>query len=355
MLPEDKARSLALQRDLESGKWLLGRKGIHEQVPELSEWKVRQIIQDTRGVGIGGKAALTPEEQLVMDKTAEQMKMPTITLKIPKLNLKKPVSTGVEEWVIASDFHAPYHHQSSCDILYQVMNDINPSKVILLGDLINLDQFSRYNDGKHPGSPTWIDEVSYAGDILGKVRQAAPNAKLQWFEGNHEYRLKKYLMKNDPILYGHFDISTLFQLSKNDDAQKEFNLYEYIDLPEILDKELGVIFKHGNKVRSHAGMSAIAEMNELQLSVVMGHCHRLGITRKASGRARYMEEPTLFAMEVGCMCNYDLGYLEGVTVNWQHGFGVLTIIRSGDTPIVEPSVVAINNGKAFFRGKLYRS
>lgn len=349
------AKSLAEKRDPKTGKWLLGRKGIHIKTPELSEWQVRKVIQEVRGEGTSGSPAPTPEQKASKIREAELLSLPTITLKVPKLKLRKPVSSQTETWVIASDFHAPYHHEKSCNILYQVIADLQPSRVVLLGDVINLDQFSRYPDGKFPGAPTWLDEISLAGNILGNVRQAAPDARLQWFEGNHEYRLKKYLMRNDPALYSHLDIGSLFKLSDNKAAQEEFSFYEYIDSPEIFEKDLGLVLKHGNKVRGHAGMSATAEVNDLLFSVVMGHCHRLGVTRKSSGRTRYLEEPALFAMEVGCMCIYNLEYLEGATTNWQHGFGVLSIDRSGDYTTIDPSVVAINNGRAVFRDKVYKA
>lgn len=349
------ARTLAEKQDSKTGKWLLGRKGIHEKVPELSEWQVRKIIQEVRGEGRGTAQALTPTQRALVAKEAEQLSLPTITLKIPKLKLRKPLKTATETWVIASDFHAPYQHDKSCSILYQVIADIHPTRVVLLGDVINLDQFSRYDDGKFPGAPTWLDEIAVAGKIMGTIRQVAPDAKLQWFEGNHEYRLKKYLMRKDPALYSHLDIGALFRISGNDSALKEFSLYEYIDSPEMFEKDLGLVLKHGNKVRGHAGMSAAAEVSDLLFSVVMGHCHRLGVTRKSSGRTRYLEEPALFAMEVGCMCNYNLEYLEGVTTNWQHGFGILSIDRSGETPVIDPSVVAINNGRAIFRDKVYKA
>lgn len=352
---ENKIYELARLRG-EDGRWLLGRKGILSKVSGVSEWKVRNVIKEVRGESIPGKQAPTPEERVKMQREAEQVKLPQIVIKVPKLSEKKAPKKTTETWVFGSDFHAPYHHEPSCNIFYNVISDLQPDKVIVLGDLLNLDQFSRYpGEGKYPGAPTWIEEIAESGKILGNIKQAAPNASLEWFEGNHEMRLKKHLMREDPILYGKIDISKLFLLSDNEHAITSAENFKYIDTPEIFHSDLNLIVKHGEKVRKHSGMSAAAEIDELLISVIMGHCHRLGLYRKSSGRSRYMNQQPLFGIETGCLCKYDIPYREGSTSNWQHGFGILEIDRSGSIPLIEPAIVEINNKKALFRGKVYNA
>jgi len=352
----DKIYELAKLRG-KNGKWLLGRKGILEHVPEVTEWTVRKVIQEVRGEGVGGQQAPTPEERVMISREEEQVKLPKIVFNVPPLKAAKEQNSTLKYWVIGSDFHSPYHDEASCQIFYNVIEDLNPEKVILLGDVINLDQFSRYpGEGKYPGCPTWIEEIAVAGSIMANVRQAAPAADLEWYEGNHELRLQKHLMRHDPILYPHIDMSKLFYLSDNESAMNEFSFYTYVQKPEVFNKELGIVFKHGSKVRKHTGMSAQAEVDNLLFSVIMGHAHRLGLYRRSSGRSRYLNQQPLFGMETGCLCKYDLPYVEGATSNWQHGFGVLCIDKSDPKiPIIEPSVVEINNERALFKGKIYKA
>ena len=355
---DKKVYELASIRDPKTGKWLLGRRGIAEKVKDVSEWRIRMIIREVRGEGKGSTQAPTPEQRVIATREAKQLEMPVISVKVNAFTPRKPSTDSIEHWVIGSDFHAPYHHEASCQIFYQIIQELNPSKVILLGDALNLDEFSRYpGEGKYPGAPTWIDEVAIVGQILGNIVQASRNKdmKIEWFEGNHELRLKKHLMRHDPSLYGHLDIPKLFQISDNKTAASLFDGLRYIDVPEIYDPTLGLIVKHGTKVRKHAGMSAQAEVDDLLFSVIMGHCHRLGLYRKSSGRSRYTEEQPLFGMETGCLCRYDLPYVEGSTSNWQHGFGVLTIDHSSKRPLIEPSIIEINDNKALFRGKVYKA
>ena len=326
-----------------TGNWAYGRREI-AKATGVSEWQVRKVLAEVRTTN-----------RVTVEKLDPNPELPTINITLPKFENRDLPKSKIEHWVIGSDFHVPYQHEESCNIFYQVIADLNPSKVILLGDMLNLDQFSRYpGEGKYPGAPTWIDEIAAVGKILGNVLQASrsKDVELLWFEGNHELRLKKHLMRNDPILYSHLDIASLFQLSKNKEAQDNFGHFEYIDSPEKYYPNQNLVVKHGETVRKHAGMSAAAEVDSLLTSVIMGHCHRLGIYRRSSGRTRYSNELPLFGMETGCMCDYNLPYVEGSTSNWQHGFGVLTI--DNQNLIVEPEMVSINNGDALFRGVTYR-
>jgi predicted phosphodiesterase len=351
---EHKIYELACLRDTETDKWLYGRRRIMRMVPGTTEWAVRQIIKDARGEGNGAMTAPTPSERGRMVKGEHLANLPKIVVKVPKRKLaKKPQTKNVEHWVIGSDFHAPWEHEEACELFYQITEDINPGKVVLLGDVINLDPMSRYD--KIPGTPSWLEDVAASGRILGNVMQAAPDAEWEWYEGNHEIRLKKHLIRHDPIFYGQLTIMDLFTISHNNEAIHNAKQWKYIEQSELFVEDLNLVLAHGHKVRKHSGMSAFTHIDDLLLSVVVGHAHRLGLYRKSSGRSRYLHEQPLFGIETGCLCKYDIPYIEGKTTNWQHGFAVLTIDRSDEKPLIEPTIVEINDGKAIFRGKTYRA
>ena len=334
--------------------WLYGRRKLMKKFPEFTEWQVRQILKEIRGEGISGVPAPTPE--LINHKRREQeiLSLPKLVINVSARPKQKRPKSSTETWVIASDFHAPKYHEPSCEILYQVIEYLNPTKVFLLGDLVTLDNFSRYD--KIPTAPLWIEDVAQAGTILANVMQAASSdTELLWFEGNHEQRLKKHLIRHDPWLYEALNIPKLFTIVEPTRYTEIFDRYKYVVEAEKFYDDLNLVIKHGNKARKHSTVSGRAELEILWLSVVVGHCHRLGIMRRSSGRSRYKNEQTAFAVETGCMCDYDQYYTEGQTTDWQHGFAVLTIDRSDEIPIVEPTIVEINHGKALFRDKVFKS
>ncbi len=345
---DDEITYLAAQRNAETGEWRLGRRAIMKMVPSATEWKVRTIIREVRGSGKRASPAMTPEEREFTMREEQILNLPKIEVKVPKraASKRKKDLTTTEQWVIGSDAHAPRHDERALEIFYQVIEEVNPSKVIFLGDLITLDSFSRFDVA--PDNPTWVQDVAVAGQILGSIKLAAPDAELEWFKGNHEDRLRRYLVKNSPEFYGHLDISKLFTLVGNDG---EIEGWKYIDEWEVFYEDLNLVLSHGSKVRKHSGASAMAHiMDDYLMSTVIGHCHRQGIYMKSSGRSRYLGEQPLFGLENGCLCEFDQDYNENKTTNWQQGFSVLTIDRSGSKPLIEPSLVAINQGKAVFRG-----
>ena len=48
----------------------------------------------------------------------------------------------------------------------------------------------------------FIEEIKIGKRILKSFRRILPRARMTWTEGNHEFRLRKYLLKNAKELYG---------------------------------------------------------------------------------------------------------------------------------------------------------
>jgi len=351
--------SYALERE-EDGGYKYGRRGLARLFADegVSEWQVRSIIQQTRG-----SSSFSPETVLTKKEKLQQLSsLPTIEVKVPKRSPPKRKELAVEKWIIASDFHVPEHSRSACEILYSFIEDEQPTKVIILGDLVNLDPFSRYD--KAPDGPTWLEEVATAGEILGTIKSIVPeDTELEWRSGNHEDRLKKYLMRHDPLFYHNLSVPKLFMISDNEEANEALKGWKFIDKAEDFVEDLNLLLIHGEKVRKFAARSVQASIEELWMSVVMGHSHRLGIINRSSARSRYSNELPAFGVEAGCMCSYDLDYRGGVTSDWQQGFAMLTIDRTDEVPYVEPSVVKIatlqsSNGSTYKKAvgkRIYRT
>jgi hypothetical protein len=191
-----------------------------------------------------------------------------------------------------------------------------------------------------------------AGRILGNVRQAAPSATLEWVKGNHEERLKKHLMRHDPLLYDALDMEKLFVLADQDDTLKGWS---YIEESEIFEEEYNLILAHGEVVRKFSAYTAKAHLEKLLFSVIIGHSHRLGLHQRTSARSRYLEEDPMFAVENGCLCRFDQPYVNGSTSDWQRGFTVLDIDLSEEKPLLTPTLISITDDRASFQGKTFKA
>lgn len=233
------------------------------------------------------------------------------------------------------------------DVVKSVILDVQPTKVIHMGDLFDCNAISRF-----PKDPRWRESLQ--GDIdagclhLVEMASILPGAtELHLLEGNHEERLTR-------TIWGMTDVSR--QLAGLDIFEK------YVNWPAIL-QEAGVerwrwhpyyeqpvtnilpkiYVKHGTKLANGFGASGRSAFKEWQTycnSGASGHTHRLGdfLHRSTHGVQRWIE--------TGCTCLLDLGY--GKDYDWHTGCVVITYDDTGSWFSAE--LVYIEQGKAYWRG-----
>lgn len=234
--------------------------------------------------------------------------------------------------VAIGDVHIPYEDRTAIECAFSIIRSIQPDNVVLIGDIIDF-----YTVSKYAKDPTRIntlqEEIDQTYQFLSEVRDVAPKARIIYMEGNHEDRLNRFLMTKAPELYclRFMQVARLLRLN-------DFKM-EYNDGHEVIGD---TTFTHGHIVRKHSAYSARA-MAEEYGTVLFGHTHRLGMHHKRDGRG------DMIAIENGCLCELDPGYVKGIA-DWQQGFTVITYID--DHSAYEQ--VRIYNGQAIFRGKKWK-
>src|SRR5437667_3838140 len=76
-----------------------------------------------------------------------------------------------------------------------------PGLLILNGDLQDFWEISSYDLSPRSGTE-FKREIEIGRSILRSFRRSLPHARITWVEGNHEFRLRKYLIQNAKELYG---------------------------------------------------------------------------------------------------------------------------------------------------------
>jgi len=114
--------------------------------------------------------------------------------------LMTPENVNLTELVMA-DLHIPYHDVNAIETMYGYLdvNKINPDIIVILGDLIDFYQVSAFS--KDPTKMSVKEEIDIAREFLVNLRYRYPDAKIIYYEGNHEQRLNRYLMDNAGELY----------------------------------------------------------------------------------------------------------------------------------------------------------
>lgn len=115
--------------------------------------------------------------------------------------------------LIIPDCHFPYVDRKAYDLMLTVASSIDIHEVVLLGDYADF-----YSVSSHSKDPTLVSmlekEVLSVNDALTELDDLFPDARKVFIEGNHCYRLARYLQNQAPALFGLIDCPTLFGLNE---------------------------------------------------------------------------------------------------------------------------------------------
>lgn len=239
----------------------------------------------------------------------------------------------LEKWIAINDLHCPYQDKHCVELVLKFIHEQNPQGVVILGDLADFYQLSRF--GRDPSRRDELaDDLDEAAEILGSLRGIAPKARMVFLKGNHEDRLQKYLWTQSP------ELASLKQLQLSELLRLQQHRIEYY--PDKDEFQLGDLhFMHGDIIRTHAGYTAKAMYDKHGVTLIHAHSHRDG---KYTVRHR---NGNFAVWENYCLCRLDPEY--DTFPNWSQGFSVITM--AGNRPYVEQ--IAIINRKFVYGGEIH--
>ena len=254
----------------------------------------------------------------------------------------------MERVMILGDQQARYDDRFAERVALKFQKDFDPTIIVNLGDLIDNESISKFStDSKGLGS--LADDRVAARAILQHQRAVSPNAKMFLIEGNHEARLRTYVLERAPA----------FQ------DLPELKLPNFLGLDDLDIKYIGpygnglriadLFIYHGMRVNSQSGMSARNEREMEGGSGVSGHTQRGGSNFYTDRRGVHVW------YENFCMCNIvgpmvPPSYRGPKPNNWQQGFTFGYVDRKPHEKSVWTLYQApIVNHKFIWAGKEYDS
>ena len=259
----------------------------------------------------------------------------------------------------------PTHDEDALAVALSVTADAHPSRVVLVGDILDFPEFGKYRLSP-PFERTTQASLNRAGRFIAELRSAVgPECEIDWLAGNHEERLAHYVLDNAAAAFGirQANIPASWPIMSvpfllNLDAYNVTYVPGYPAGEVWINDRLRVI--HGDKVVS-GGSTAHRYLNEERVSTIFGHIHR----REWAERTRHGRDGgrTVLSMSPGCLCRIDGAIpstkggidCDGVPVprfeDWQQGLAVITY-EDGDGRFA-PEQVPIHDGFAFWRGREY--
>lgn len=249
-----------------------------------------------------------------------------------------------ETAVVLGDLHIPDHDPKAVALAEKFIGEIKPDAVILNGDILETKAVSKWP--RNPAEEAVENlqrEIDLTSDWLTRICDLAPQAKITYIEGNHEFRLKSYLYANAkalahlrgvsmPELLGLPDLDIRYVHSKG--AKWTDNYIRWGDL----------LIGHFDVTSKNAGAAALKLLDKYGISLIQGHTHKV-----ASVHAKGLLSGLIGGWEIGCLCRLEPDFM--AMANWSHGFAVVHKEVGGRYFQVEP--VGIVDYRVRYGGKFY--
>ena len=271
----------------------------------------------------------------------------------------KPVGDGLQTCLVGADGHVgyrkngslvPFHNRRAVHAFLQVAAFIQPDQIVLAGDWTDAPELS----DKYLRDPDMVGvlqpAIAEGHWIRHQLRLLCPSSKIYEMCGNHEDRLRKYLVARAPSVYG---------LRAANCEVAALSWAALLDLPGLgiewmdgyPDNQLWLadhaMVYHGDVVSNVPGGTARKVLEKYEdVKTVFGHIHR----RERANQTRRRRDGRVMgeAVAVGTLADLD-GPIpaQGHDLNWQNSFGVVCYDGS-DAEIYDVGVSQV--GVAFWNG-----
>jgi UDP-2,3-diacylglucosamine pyrophosphatase LpxH len=253
--------------------------------------------------------------------------------------------SNVKTAIIIPDCHIPYENKKAYNLMLDVMKDIKPDEIVILGDYA--DFYAVSSHGRHPLlMHTLKEEVEAVVKRINELDKLFPTTKKYFLEGNHEYRLERYIQNMAPGLFGVTETEHILQLHNR--PTRRF-------IPYGPNQSHHVLKSHLRARHEPVGSSARLTASRALCSLVYGHIHRI-----EESHAVGLDGTNHVAFSVGWLGDKNKDKVFGYVKNhhqWQLGFGVVRVNTSNRLFYHQKIHILESNAKysCIVDGKMYQS
>lgn len=247
----------------------------------------------------------------------------------------------------------PFHDRRAMDLAVQIANYTKPKRIVLLGDMIDLpdwsDKFLRSPEMYWTTQPSLLELAWW----IARLIKAVPDVHIDYLEGNHENRIGKMIIGNLIAAYN-------LKPANNMSAPPVMSIQNLLGL-----KDLGVAYhddyphdeiwineklrcRHGNIARKGGGVTSRTILRDTFVSEIYGHVHRFEYTCKTVKTVHGMETFRVFSP--GTIAKIDGSVPSNAAEeDWQQGLGLVYYNKSNFN--INP--ISISEGTCIFDGRLF--
>lgn len=246
----------------------------------------------------------------------------------------KPTKRGKEDIVrvVIPDTHGAKVDQKALAACLGDIRALDPDEVILLGDHVDCGGFLAQHHVMGyvaESAYTYEADIAATNAFLDALQAAAPRAKVEYCEGNHERRIEQWSLtqtlrnsKDAEYLRRAFAPEFLLKLKERGISYyRQGEFYDDLPLPGTIRKGK-CYFTHGTSTSKQA---TTVTLNNFAGNVVFGHTHR-----EQSSSARPVHTGQIKSWNPGCLCELQPLWQHTNPTSWTHGFAVQLAARSGE-------------------------
>lgn len=232
------------------------------------------------------------------------------------------------------DTHAPYHDPVAVAVAAAACRALKPRRLVIIGDFFDFYAVSFY--AKNPRRKALLDdEIEAAREVVDTI-VSLDVPEVHWLDGNHEYRLARYVAEKAPALTG-------LVRGVRDLLPKHWHYKPY-----------GEMLRCGKMLYCHdfgrAGVNASRQgLVDVGANIAYGHTHQLNMC--TIGQQRGDAHVALNCGWLGGLEHIDYKHAALAKRTYQHGFGVVRQDKRGN---VWPVPVAILGRSCIVDGQIVR-
>ena len=233
--------------------------------------------------------------------------------------------------VLIPDTHGAKADRKAIAALLTDLKTLDPTEIILLGDHVDCGGFlAQHHVMGYVAETTYSyeEDIAHANAFLDQLSAAAPRAKIEYIEGNHERRVETWAVTE--TLRHSADSEMLRRLVAPEFLLKlkergipyfrQGEFYDGLSVPGVI-KRGKCYFFHGVSTAKHAVAATIARIGG---NCVFAHTHRA-----QSEIIRMVGTGIIGSWNPGCLCELQPLWQHTAPTNWTQGYALQLVRPSG--------------------------
>lgn len=232
--------------------------------------------------------------------------------------------------LILSDIHFPYQDNEAIVGALKYGKEKGIDSIYINGDMLDFYQLSFHE--KDPRKTSIKRELEMGREFFKMLRRDFPECAIYFIQGNHEYRMERYLRVKAPELLDveEFRLDILLRMAENGIVEVPYGSKCYFGK---------LLVEHGDKMKGAGGVNPARTLSlNFKRPVLCGHFHRT-----SSSNSVVYDDTNIMCWSTGCLCELEPSYMP--LNNHNHGAAIVEVNHSDNSFKVENFIII--NGKVY--------